>query len=216
MKRSGFLFLFFVFFGLAVNAYAISLWEAREASGKTSFFVDRRAHRVGDIITVRITEVSTAETNADTNTKRESSIKDEVKSWIKLVLNGLGIIPDIKASKVSHNLLPKIETTASHEYKSKGKTTRSQKLTASITAKIVAVLPNGNYVIEGQRSVLVNGERQEITLTGEVRPDDIDGDNTVLSSKIANAKIHYKGTGTVGDKQNKGIMEWIFDLAWLF
>ncbi len=216
MKKLGALFILFVLLGPSMDGYAVSLWQAREASGRSSFFTDRRAHRVGDIITVKITEISTAETNADTNTKRESSIKDEVKSWIKLVLNGLGIIPDIKASKISHNLLPKIETTASHEYKSKGKTTRSQKLTASITAKIVAVLPNGDYVIEGQRSVLVNGERQEITLTGEVRPDDIDGDNTVLSSRIANAKIRYKGTGTVGDKQNKGIMEWIFDLAWLF
>ena len=216
MKRFIPVYLFLALLCIPSDGYAISLWQERENSGRESFFSDRRAHRIGDIITVKIVEASTAKTDANTNTKRESTIQDEVKSWVKVVLESTGIIPDIKASKVAHNLLPKIDTSASHEYKSKGKTTRSQKLNASITTRIVAILPNGNYVIEGERSIVVNGEAQEITLTGEIRPEDITGDNTVLSSRIANAKIRYKGTGTVGDKQNKGILEWIFDLAWLF
>ncbi len=210
-------------FGLGLSllfgplAQASSLWQAREEMHKGSFFVDRRAHRVGDILTIVVSEISTAETSADTKTKRESTIKDEIKSWIKVVLNGLGILPDIKAYSPQVTNLPKIDTSASHEYKSKGKTTRSQKLTAKIAVKIVEILPNGNYVVEGEKEILVNGERQKVTITGEVRPDDVRDDNTVESYKVANARILYKGTGTVGDKQNnKGLLEWFFDLAWLF
>ncbi len=204
-------------FLLMPNVFAVSLWQAREEAHKGSFFVDRRAHRVGDILTIVIDEISTAETSADTKTKRESTIQDEVKSWIKVILNKVGILPDIKVFSPETSNLPKIDTSASHEYKSKGKTTRSQKLTARIAVKIVEILPNGNYIVEGQKEILINGEKQEITITGEVRPDDVRGDNTVDSSNVANARIFYKGKGTVGDKQNgKGLLEYLFDLAWLF
>ncbi len=201
---------------LSHMSYAQSLWQAREEMGRTSFFVDRRAYRVGDILTVLIEEKSSAEVVANTKTERDSTIKDEVKSWIKVILNGLGILPDIKAITTAASNLPKIETDASHEYESKGKSTRGQKLTAQITVKIVEILPNGNFVVEGSRQVTVNGENQMITLVGEVRPEDISSDNTILSSKIANAQIFCKGKGVIGDKHKKGILEWLFDIAWLF
>ena len=218
MKRIGLGLAFAVFVLIfSTEAMAGSLWMERERMGKGSMFVDRRARRIGDILTIVITETSTAETDADTKTKRESTIKDEVKSWIKVVLNSLGILPDIKAYSVPTTNLPKIDTTASHEYKSKGKTTRSQKFVAKMSAKIIDILPNGIFVIEGQKEIEINGERQYVTLTGEVRPEDITADNTVESSRIANAKISCKGLGTIGDKQNsKGLLEWFFDLAWLF
>ncbi len=202
---------------LCSNLFASSLWQAREEMHKGSFFIDRRAHRVGDILTIVVSEISTAETSADTKTKRESTIQDEVKSWVKVVLNKMGILPDIKAFSRQVDNLPNMDVSASHEYKSKGKTTRSQRLTAKIAVKIVEILPNGNYVVEGQKQILVNGERQEVTFTGEVSPEDIRDDNTVESYKVANARIFYKGNGTVGDKQNgKGLLELLFDLAWLF
>ncbi len=218
--RSKKVWLYLVVLILGVNwserGLCISLWQERELSGKRSMFVDRKAHRIGDIVTILIQENSSATSDANTDTKRESDIKDEVKSWIKVILNSLGILPDIKALKVVNDYLPKIELSADHQYKSEGTTTRSQKLQARLSAKIVEILPNGNYILEGKQDVLVNGEKQTITITGEVRPDDITSENTVVSSAIANAKIVYSGSGTVGDKQKKGLLEWIFDLAWLF
>ena len=75
-------------------------------------------------------------------------------------------------------------------------------------------LPNGNLVIEGTRFVQVNKETQKLIITGVIRQDDINADNTIFSESIANADIRYDGKGTVGDRQRKGILSQLLD--WLF
>jgi flagellar L-ring protein precursor FlgH len=69
---------------------------------------------------------------------------------------------------------------------------------------ITAVLPNGNMVIEGVREVLLNNEKEIITIKGVVRPEDVDTTNTILSSKIADAKIEYTGKGVLNDTNRQG------------
>ncbi len=197
-------------------SYAQSLWQARENSGKGSYFTDRVAHRIGDLLTILIVEQSSATTTANSDSKRTTDIKDEIKNWIKLILKGSGITRDIKALPLSSSDLPTLELSAENQYKAEGSTDRSQKLNARITAKIIETLPNGNYIIEGSQEVELNSEKQIITLTGEIRPDDISADNTILSSAIANAHISYSGKGKLGDKHGKGALEWLFDFAWLF
>ncbi len=163
-----------------------------------SLYTDRRAHQVGDILTVLITEESSASRTAKTYTQK----KDEVSTSG----GGTGIL----------DVIPLFS--AGVDYKNKhdgvGRTSRDGKLWATITVKIVEVLGNGNLRIEGKKTVQVNQDKEEITLKGVVRPQDIGPDNTVLSIYVAEAQIGYKGKGAVDAGQKKGIILRILD--WFF
>ncbi|HDG98416.1 MAG TPA: flagellar basal body L-ring protein FlgH, partial [Desulfobacterales bacterium] len=104
----------------------------------------------------------------------------------------------------------------SNSFDGSGSTSRDETMTASITARVVEVLPNGNLYIRGTRQIKVNNEVQYITLSGLIRPYDISPDNTVLSSYIADAKIEYTGKGAVSDKQRPGWLMRLLDYVWPF
>jgi flagellar L-ring protein precursor FlgH len=89
-------------------------------------------------------------------------------------------------------------------------------VTATISAKVVEVFPNGNLAVEGKREIYVNNEKKEILLQGIVRPRDIASDNSVLSTQVADAKIMLTGIGVVGEKQRPGWLTRIFDGVWPF
>jgi flagellar L-ring protein precursor FlgH len=97
-----------------------------------------------------------------------------------------------------------------------GSTSRKENLTASLSAKVMEVLPNGNFLIEGRRNVKVNSEDQIIKVEGTVRPRDIAADNSVNSSLIADARITYTGNGVVSDQQSPGWLMNIFNKIWPF
>jgi flagellar L-ring protein precursor FlgH len=79
---------------------------------------------------------------------------------------------------------------------------------------VIEVMPNGNLIVEGRKEVTIDKEKRFIILSGIVRPEDIEVDNTVSSSKIADARIEYTGTGVISDKQRPGIYHRIFD--WIY
>ncbi len=87
---------------------------------------------------------------------------------------------------------------------------------ATITARVVDVLPNGNFIIESRKDITVNREKQLLLLRGVIRPDDIAGDNTILSSYVANAEMIYTGDGVVSDKQGQGWLVQLLDWVWPF
>ena len=93
---------------------------------------------------------------------------------------------------------------------------REGKLVANITARVVEVMPNGNLALEARKELTINNEKQLLVLTGTVRPNDIDSNNTVLSSKIADAQIYYVGDGVLQDKQSPGWLVRIIDNIWPF
>lgn len=99
------------------------------------------------------------------------------------------------------------------DYQGQGASSRSSKITGQMTAKITSVLPGGNYMIAGTSYIAVNEEKQLIEVTGEVRPDDITSDNTVLSSRIANPKIKFTGTGPASETAKPGLLTRV--LSWL-
>jgi flagellar L-ring protein precursor FlgH len=109
-----------------------------------------------------------------------------------------------------------IKASMKNEFDGSGQTSRDETMTASITARVVDVTPEGNLFIRGTREVKVNNETQYITLTGLIRPEDISPDNTVLSSYIADAQIAYSGSGSVSDKQRPGWLTRALDLIWPF
>jgi flagellar L-ring protein precursor FlgH len=180
-----------------------SLWQA-SSSGLAE---DMKAHGRGDLITILISENASASKAASTGTQRASTItagmpnllgleKTPLKSWVDL-----------------NNLL---NASYASQFAGTGSTSRTETLTATISAKVTDVLANGNLQIEGRSSVKVNEEDQVIVLTGTVRTRDITTDNTVNSSQIADAKISYTGKGVVSDRQHPGWLMNFFDKYWPF
>jgi flagellar L-ring protein precursor FlgH len=109
-----------------------------------------------------------------------------------------------------------INANASSKFDGSGSTTRKENLNATISAKVVEILPNGNFQIEGRRNVKVNDEDQVIFVEGTVRPRDINTDNTINSSYIADARITYGGKGIISDRQSPGWLMNIIDKVWPF
>jgi flagellar L-ring protein precursor FlgH len=191
--------LFIVVWVFLLSLYVVaqdnpgSLWNDQARSP----YKDRKAQRVGDLLTVVVLESSTGVTSAST----ASSKKDQTTI-------DAGIGPLLK------NIIPNWQIGNSHNSQGTGSTTRTNRLSARLTVIVRQVLPNGNLVVEGMRLVQVNKETQRIVLSGIIRPEDIRTDNTILSENIADASIQYEGKGTVGDRQRKGLLGMI--LSWLF
>src|SRR5581483_7682143 len=106
-----------------------------------------------------------------------------------------------------------IDTSTQHAAKGSGTIKRDGTLTGNLTATVVAVDPHGNLRIQGQKVVSVNHEDEYLVLSGTVRPVDILSDNSVLSTRIADAHISYFGRGTAGDKENVPIVQRLKDIA---
>ncbi|MCX7726069.1 MAG: flagellar basal body L-ring protein FlgH, partial [Chitinispirillaceae bacterium] len=100
------------------------------------------------------------------------------------------------------------------DYDGKGGTSRQGNLVATISARVVKVLDNGNLVIEGSKVVEINDEKEIIKITGIVRPQDVKRDNTILSTNIADAQITYTGKGVVNTGRRPGLLARF--LNWLF
>jgi flagellar L-ring protein precursor FlgH len=104
----------------------------------------------------------------------------------------------------------------SSKFAGAGSTSRQENLNATITARVIDVLPNGNLLIEGRRNIKVNEEDQIIVLEGTIRSRDIAQDNTVNSIYVADARISYSGRGIISDRQSPGWLMNILDKIWPF
>ena len=186
-----------------------SLWS--EAQG-VALFQDRRASKVGDIVTVRIVEDPEAELNANTKTSRSSSIEGKLEflGYMKALAE--------KNSRLAQNpgVDPLFKSELTSGFDGKGTSNRDGHVAAYVPAMVMKVLPNGHLVINGKREIRVNHETQYITLSGIVRPDDIGPTNEVSSTFMADAKIVYSGTGPLADKQKPGWLGRAIDHVWPF
>lgn len=184
-----------------------SLWSD---SGYQQFlYYDQKAKAVGDLVTVKVVESSSASRTASTSLSRDSSIEAGVSALAGLETQAATLRPELKPSAL-------LGASTSNNFEGDGSTTRSGSLTAVITAKVIQVLPNRNLVIVGQQEVKINNELQILTVRGVVRPQDIAINNVVLSTYIADAKIEYAGTGVVTDKQKPGWLARTVDKVWPF
>jgi flagellar L-ring protein FlgH len=176
-----------------------SLWR----NGSRAFFKDQRAHQVGDILTVKVNITDKA--NFDNETKRSRTNTDDTNVDN---LFGLSKVP------IFGTAIPgKIATTdSSTSLEGKGSVNRSEALTTNVAAVVTQVLPNGNLVIEGKQDIRVNFEMRELIVGGIVRPEDIESDNTIESSKIAEARIAYGGRGQITDVQQQRYGSQVLDV----
>lgn len=178
-----------------------SLWEPD--NGRAFMFEDRRASRVGDIVIVQIVEQHSGSKTANTKSDRSSTFGASAGGGFFDITDLLGDFRNLFNADV----------TSTNEFEGDGSTSREDKLTGTIAAQVVEVLPNGDLRIHGKRRVKVNAETQTMMITGIVRRIDLDTQNTVLSSAVANADISYTGLGVVDDVQTPGwavrVFNWI-------
>ena len=180
-----------------------SIWQAYSA-GVTEDF---KARRRGDTVTIVITETASASKAATTDTKRGTAVSAGAP-YVMGLESALELLGGKKDNLLSANVDSK--------YSGSGSTTRKESLNATITAKVVDVLPNGNLQLEGRRNVKVNNEDQIIVIEGTVRPADIGPDNVVNSIYIADARISYSGKGIISDRQSPGWLMNFIDKIWPF
>jgi flagellar L-ring protein precursor FlgH len=165
-----------------------SLWR----NGSREFFKDQRAQQVGDILTVTVNITDSAAIANETQRSRSATEDSGVTNFI-----GSNTI------KVASPILPGRILTADSTSSSdgKGSVNRQEALQTNVAAVVMQVLPNGNLVVEGKQEIRVNTEIRELIVAGIVRPEDIQSDNTISSSKIAQARIAYGGRGQISDVQ---------------
>jgi flagellar L-ring protein precursor FlgH len=183
-----------------------SLWSD---GGSTRLFGDMRASQIGDLVTVRISEKPRGKLSAKTETSRDSSIDagiDDLLGYMK-ALQG-------KNSRLDRKSMFKANLKS--DFAGEGQNNRDGELEAYVTARVVQVLPNGNLRILGKQEIQVNNETQYITLSGLIRPEDIDTNNEVQSAYVADARIAYSGRGAIADKQRPGWLMRVVDNAWPF
>jgi len=191
---------------------ANSLW-----SDSVNIFEDRKARGLNDLVTIDISESLSGSGTADTETKRDSSLSYELTKLLGMDLDfNLQNKSLLKNLFKSGKFTPSVGGTGSSAFKGEGDTNRAGDLVATITARVVEVLPNRNLILEARKEMTINNETQILVLAGMVRPDDIDSTNTVVSSKIADARIYYVGNGVIQDKQKPGWLIQVVDNVWPF
>ena len=191
--------LFFVS-GL-VTLSADSLWK--EDTSPSSMFADKKAHRIGDILTVVVQENNGATRNNNTTTSKTSSVDASIASF----LYG----PSASGLLTKGGKYPAMAFNSANSFNGGGQIANQETINSMIAVKVIDVLPNGNLVIEGRRQTAFSGEKQDAILRGLVRFDDITATNSVLSVNIADATIQFLSHGTVTDNQRKGWFYRVWD-----
>src|SRR4051812_9295100 len=167
-----------------------SLWR----NGSRAFFKDQRAHQIGDILTVQVNITDKAIIANETQRSRQTKDDSGVDNFF-----GKGKLPIMNAAVPTRIFTSDSTTTLD----GKGSVNRSEALLTNVAAVVTQVLPNGNLVVEGRQEIRVNYEIRELIVAGIVRPEDIQSENTIDSTKIAQARIAYGGRGQISDVQQQ-------------
>ncbi|HUI64433.1 MAG TPA: flagellar basal body L-ring protein FlgH [Bacteroidota bacterium] len=181
---------------LVFAAAAANAQDMRENTMR-SLFADQKATHLGDAITIIVVETNSASNDASTNSSRESDFS----------LAGAGSTGSTASPGVNLGL------STSNGFKGQGATSSHGSVQAKLSARVDSVLSNGNLVITGNRIIIINGEKQTISISGVVRPSDIQADNSLYSYNISDARIAFEGDGIVSRAQGPG---WVTKLLhWL-
>jgi len=183
------------------NLVADSLWKTD--TSPSSMFADKKARRVGDILTIQIQENNGATRNNTTATSKQSSVEAAITSF----LYG----PSASGLLTKGGQYPAMNFGSKNTFSGGGQIANQETITAQLAVRVIDVLPNGNLVVEGRRQTAFSGEKQDAILRGTVRFDDISSANTIFSYNVADASIQFVSHGTVTDNQNKGWFNRIWD-----
>lgn len=187
-------------------AGAESLWQRRDPNRAFLFF-DTQARHKGDILTVIINETTDVQNNEDRGLSKETSTSKS---------------SDVDSSASGD--FPGLEGTAAFDFNSDSERsfdgeasfTSEREFTTRVAATVIDVLPNGNLVIQGEKTVTVTGDKRILKISGTVRPYDISPDNTITSRDIAQFRITYDGTGQEQAFVRQGILGRVLNKLWPF
>jgi flagellar L-ring protein FlgH len=147
---------------------------------------DLRASQVDDVLTVTVVESATAISKGSTKTKRSSSTANTITK-LAGATNAAGALANLSNLSGATSL------------DGEGTTSRDMVISTTLTARVAAVLQNGSMLIEATKDIMVNSERQIVTVRGVARPADIDSTNTIRSDRLAQLEVRLNGKGVVGD-----------------
>lgn len=184
-----------------------SLFDPRGIGGRLT--TDARAQAVNDLVVVVIDERANATRDTGTQTQRTDEQTANLNDFLGLLTKLEKEYPDLNggtALNIAH------EST----FNGQGMTSRSDRIEATVPAMVRQVLPNGTLFVEGHRVVLLNNEENHFYISGVIRPEDIDGNGQVLSSRMADAQIEFTGRGDLSAGTSKGWASKILDYVWPF
>ncbi|MCL2876216.1 MAG: flagellar basal body L-ring protein FlgH [Betaproteobacteria bacterium] len=162
-----------------------------------SLLEDRRARRVGDIITVNLVERTSAQKNANANTNRTSSMGGGITAANKVPLSGLAGLS--------------LEAGTNSTFEGKGASAANNAFNGTITVTVIDVLTNGNLLVSGEKMLTINQGNEFIRFSGVVNANNITASNTVQSTQVADARIEYRGSGFVEEANNMGWLQRFFN-----
>ena len=166
-----------------------------------SIYSDIKAHRVGDLITVQLVESTSANKNANSQQSKDSSLGLDA-----LKVGGQTVNVDGYDTSIAMG--------GNNSFKGQSKSAQSNSLQGNISVSVVKVLPNGNLMVRGEKWIMLNNGNEYIRVTGVVRSEDVNADNTVLSQRVGNARIQYGGTGDFANTQERGWLAQFFNGPW--
>ena len=183
---------------VAVNDGAIY-----RAGNDVPLFENATAHRVGDIVTIRLVESTAASKSSSTTTSKKTSVSMPGPTLLgkPVTINGTAILDN--------------SLSGDNSFGGKGDSAQSNQLTGDITVAVVKRLSNGLLLVRGQKWIGINQGREYIRIQGYIRPIDVQPDNSIESTKVANASISYGGKGPVASASAPGLLARFFNSKWM-
>ncbi len=177
--------------------------------GGRGLFEDAVASRIGDILVIVIDEQESASRDSTTQLERKNTVANSIG-------NALGLMAKLQSKFPSVDPAKLLGADSSSQFAGTGKIQRGGKLNATLPVRVRKRMPNGDLYIEGTKVVMVGAEEHHLYVSGLVRREDISQNNTVLSSRIADAEIEYTGRGDVSDHQRPGWFGRLMGKIWPF
>jgi len=174
-----------------------------QAGRDVPLFENTTAHRVGDTITIRLVEETNAEKSSSTSTSKSSSatIAGPVVAGRPVTVHGAEILSGSLSGDTA--------------FDGKGDSKQSNRLEGDLTVIVQRRMPNGNLLVRGQKWITINTGKEFVKIEGIVRPIDVEPDNSIASTKVANAVISYGGRGTLADASKPGLLARFFNSPWM-
>lgn len=194
----------------SAGSYAQKAPNAKPSNGSLfsdangGYLEDTRAVRVGDFVVIHIDEAANAEGNSTTKLSRESSTSMGANA-------ALGLLPVLQKAYPTLDPAKLLDLASKAGFSGEGDTARKGVLSGNIAVRVVKEMPNGDLFLEGTKVVLINNEEYHLYLSGLARPADIGQDNTLASSRLADAQIEFTGRGDIADQQRKGWLARLID-----
>ena len=168
----------------------------------TDMSADYKARHLGDIVTLLVSETTAASSTGDVNNSRAFAANSAITN-----------LPGTKSQAAN----PLLGMTSSKSLKAQGETSTGSSVTATVSAHVIALLPNGSMIVEAERRILINSQHEDLIVRGVLRPGDVGPNNSAPATALANLEIELKGKGVVSDyigRQNPFIRGLLWLLTW--